>query len=378
MSNYVVSARKYRPAKFSDMIGQESVSATLQNAIKNQQLAHSFLFCGPRGVGKTTAARILAKTINCENISDNIESCDACPSCVSFNSNSSFNIYELDAASNNSVDDIRLLVDQVRFPPQSGKFKIYIIDEVHMLSNQAFNAFLKTLEEPPSYCKFILATTEKHKILPTILSRCQIFDFKRMTKDGIVNHLKSIASKESIEVEEEALHIIAQKCDGGMRDALSMFDRLASFSGGKLTYASALENLNVLDHDYYFKLTEALAAQDLPAVMNCFSDILQKGFEGDDLIIGLCEHFRNLLFAKNSDTLSLMETSDSLKQKYAEQANLVTPSFLLSSLQFGNQCDIQYKSAKNKRLLVELTLMRMCYVNQLIDALEASKKKVVA
>jgi DNA polymerase-3 subunit gamma/tau len=264
----------------------------------------------------------------------------------------------------------------VRFPPQSGKFKIYIIDEVHMLSNQAFNAFLKTLEEPPSYCKFILATTEKHKILPTILSRCQIFDFKRMTIDGIVNHLKSIATKEAIEVEDDALHVIAQKCDGGMRDALSMFDRLASFSGGKLTYKSALENLNVLDHDYYFKLTEALAVQDLSAVMIHFTDILHRGFEGDDLIIGLCEHFRNLLFAKNTDTVSLMETSDSLKQKYSEQAQLISSSFLLSCLQFGNQCDIQYKSAKNKRLLVELTLMRMCYVNQLIDALEASKKKV--
>ncbi len=376
MSNYVVSARKYRPTSFSSMVGQESISNTLQNAIRTGQLAHSFLFCGPRGVGKTTAARILAKTINCEQLTAETEACDKCPSCIAFNSNASFNIYELDAASNNSVDDIRVLVDQMRFPPQSAKFKIYIIDEVHMLSSAAFNAFLKTLEEPPSFCKFILATTEKHKILPTILSRCQIFDFKRMTIESIVNHLSSIAQKENITVEEDALHVIAQKSDGGMRDALSMFDRLVSFANGNLTYASVLENLNVLDFDYFFQLTEALMVQDFSRVMEFFNEILLKGFEGDDLIIGLCEHFRNLLFAKDAATVKLMEVSENLKQRYATQAQLVTSSFLMSCLQFGNQCDVQYRMAKNKRLLVELTLMRMCFVNQLIDVLDASKKKV--
>ncbi len=376
MSNYIVSARKYRPSRFADLIGQEHISGTLQNAIRTGQLAHSFLFCGPRGVGKTTAARILAKTINCENPTADTEACNQCPSCLAFNANSSFNIYELDAASNNSVEDIRSLVDQVRFPPQTGKFKIYIIDEVHMLSTSAFNAFLKTLEEPPSYCKFILATTEKHKILPTILSRCQVFDFRRMAIEAIVTHLRNICVAEKIEAEEDALHIIAQKCDGGMRDALSMFDRLASFSGGKLTYASVLENLNVLDYDYYFRLTDSLLVQDVPAIMAFFAEIQQKGFEGDDLILGLCEHFRNLLFAKNAETVKLMEVSDNLKQRYSEQANIASASFLLNCLNYGNQCDVQYKASKNKRLLVELSLLKMAYVNQLIDATEASKKKV--
>lgn len=376
MAEYIVSARKYRPAKFKDLVGQEHISSTLQNAIRSGQLAHSFLFCGPRGVGKTTAARILAKTINCENITPDIEACDQCPSCVSFNHNSSFNIHELDAASNNSVDDIRQLVDQVRFPPQSGKYKIYIIDEVHMLSAGAFNAFLKTLEEPPSYCKFILATTEKHKILPTILSRCQIFDFRRIPIEVIVNHLKHICKLEHIEAEEDALHIIAQKSDGGMRDSLSMFDRLSSFANGKLTYESVLKNLNVLDYDYFFKVTDALITEDVSALMGYFAEILKRGFEGDDFILGLCEHFRNLLFAKNVDTLHLMEVSETLKRRYLDQTNLASDTFLINCLYLGNQCDVNYKQSKNKRLSVELALIKMCYVNSTIEAAEASKKKL--
>ena len=358
------------------MVGQEHISSTLQNAIKSGQLAHSFLFCGPRGVGKTTAARILAKTINCENITADIEACNECSSCVSFNHNSSFNIHELDAASNNSVEDIRQLVDQVRFPPQSGKYKIYIIDEVHMLSQGAFNAFLKTLEEPPSYCKFILATTEKHKILPTILSRCQIFDFRRIDIETIVSHLRHICELEHIEAEEDALHIIAQKSDGGMRDALSMFDRLSSFAGGRLTYDSVLQNLNVLDYDYFFKVTDALLTEDLTALMGYLSEVLKRGFEGDDFILGLCEHFRNLLFAKNTDTLRLMEVSDTLKRRYLDQTTLAPDTFLINCLYLGNQCDVNYKQSKNKRLSVELTLIKMCYVNSTIEAAEASKKKL--
>lgn len=378
MAEYIVSARKYRPARFKDMVGQEHISSTLQNAIRTGQLAHSFLFCGPRGVGKTTAARILAKTINCENITPDIEACNECQSCKSFNQNSSFNIHELDAASNNSVEDIRQLVEQVRFAPQAGKYKIYIIDEVHMLSQGAFNAFLKTLEEPPSYCKFILATTEKHKILPTILSRCQIFDFRRISIDTIVGHLRHICQLEGIEAEDDALHIIAQKCDGGMRDALSMFDRLSSFAGGKLTYESVLKNLNVLDYDYFFKVTDALLTEDMNALMGYLSEILKRGFEGDDFILGLCEHFRNLLFAKNIDTLRLMETSDSIKKRYLEQTNMASESFLINCLYLGNQCDVNYKQSKNKRLSVELALIKMCYVNATVEAAEASKKKALA
>jgi len=375
MSEFLVSARKYRPVVFGDMVGQEHVSNTLRNAIKSGKLAHAFLFCGPRGVGKTTAARILAKTINCENPTAEFEACGTCNSCVAFSQNSSFNIYELDAASNNSVDDIRELVTQVRFPPQSGKFKIYIIDEVHMLSSAAFNAFLKTLEEPPSYCKFILATTEKHKILPTILSRCQVFDFRRISTEVIVNYLRGICQTESIPFEEDALHIIAQKSDGGMRDALSMLDRLVSFGGGKLNYVEVLENLNVLDYDYFFKITEALLAEDVAQIMLHFNAILQKGFEGDDFIIGLCEHFRNLLFCKDAATVKLLEMSNSLKERYAHQATLASGTFLINCLALGNQCDVQYKQSKNKRLTVELALVKMCYINRLTDSSDAVKKK---
>jgi DNA polymerase-3 subunit gamma/tau len=375
MAEYIVSARKYRPTRFSEMVGQEQVATTLKNAIRTGHLAHSFLFCGPRGVGKTTAARILAKTINCEHITDDFEACGQCDSCTSFQKNASFNIHELDAASNNSVDDIRNLVDQVRFPPQTGKYKIYIIDEVHMLSQGAFNAFLKTLEEPPAYCKFILATTEKHKILPTILSRCQIFDFRRIGVETIVKHLRHISEIEKIDAEEDALHIIAQKADGGMRDALSMFDRLSSFSQGKLTYNSVLENLNVLDYDYFFKVTDALLAENLTLTLQLFNEILRKGFEGDDFILGLCEHFRNLLFCKDKQTLSLLEVSENLRQKYGEQSALSSPDFLVNCLNIGNQCDVQYKASKNKRLTVELALIKMCYVNAVVNADSSTEKK---
>ena len=379
MAEYIVSARKYRPSRFDEMVGQEQVATTLKNAIRTGHLAHSFLFCGPRGVGKTTAARILAKTINCENIGADFEACGKCQSCISFSQNASFNIHELDAASNNSVDDIRSLVDQVRFPPQSGKYKIYIIDEVHMLSQGAFNAFLKTLEEPPAYCKFILATTEKHKILPTILSRCQIFDFKRIGLDTIVKHLAHICEVEKIQAEDDALHIVAQKADGGMRDALSMFDRLSNYGGGKLTYALVLENLNVLDYDYFFKVTDALLVEDLPRVLKFLDEILKKGFEGDDFVLGLCEHFRNLLFCKDDSTLKLLETSEGLKQRYAQQSALASADFLVNCLNIGNQCDVQYKGSKNKRLTVELALIKMCYVNAVIQVeLDPSKKKVKA
>ncbi|HWB64955.1 MAG TPA: DNA polymerase III subunit gamma/tau [Chitinophagales bacterium] len=377
MAEYIVSARKYRPMRFSEMVGQEQVATTLKNAIRTGQLAHSFLFCGPRGVGKTTAARILAKTINCENITPDFEACGKCQSCISFQQNASFNIHELDAASNNSVDDIRALVDQVRFPPQSGKYKIYIIDEVHMLSAGAFNAFLKTLEEPPPYCKFILATTEKHKILPTILSRCQIFDFKRISVETIVNHLRHICEVEKIDAEEDALHIIAQKADGGMRDALSMFDRLSGYAGGKLTYASVLENLNVLDYDYFFKVTDALLTENLSEALKLLDEVLKKGFEGDDFILGLCEHLRNLLFCKDNATVKMLEVSDSLRSRYAAQAILALPDFLVNCLNLGNQCDVQYRTSKNKRLTVELALIKMCYVNAAIS-LEPAKKKVTS
>ena len=320
MDNYIVSARKYRPSNFKSVVGQSHITTTLQNAIRNNQIAQAFLFCGPRGVGKTTCARILAKTINCTNLTQENEACNECESCKSFNTNSSFNIFELDAASNNSVEDIRTLVDQVRIPPQGSHYKVYIIDEVHMLSSAAFNAFLKTLEEPPPYAKFILATTEKHKIIPTILSRCQIFDFHRILNEDITNHLEYIAKIENIEFDKQALHIIAEKSDGGLRDALSMFDQLVSFTRGNLSYENIIENLNILDYDYYFKIVDHILECDIPKTLLVFNDILDKGFEGLHFINGLASHFRNLLVCKDESTIKLLDISDELKNKYITQA----------------------------------------------------------
>ncbi|MBP7477068.1 MAG: DNA polymerase III subunit gamma/tau [Chitinophagales bacterium] len=363
--HFIVSARKYRPQKFEDVVGQSHISDTLKNSIKTNHLAHSFLFCGPRGVGKTTSARILAKTINCKNITNDVEACDQCDSCVSFNQNASFNIHELDAASNNSVDDIRALVEQVRYAPQNGKYKIYIIDEVHMLSQAAFNAFLKTLEEPPSYAIFILATTEKHKIIPTILSRCQIFDFKRISNDDITNHLKGICAKEQIEADELGLQLIAQKADGGLRDALSMFDRLTSLRGNVLKYEDVLESLNVLDYDYFFKISDAIVAENYPFVLNTVEEILYKGFEPESFIQGLAEHFRNLLVCKEASTVRLLHLSGAIEQRYLQQAALISDDLLINYLNLAAECDVQYKTAKNKRLLVEITLIKMCYIQKI-------------
>jgi DNA polymerase III subunit gamma/tau len=384
MENFVVSARKYRPATFNSVVGQGHITTTLKNAIKNNHLAQAFLFCGPRGVGKTTCARILAKTINCNNLTPELEACNECDSCKSFNAGSSMNIHELDAASNNSVDDIRNLVDQVRYAPQSGKYKIYIIDEVHMLSNQAFNAFLKTLEEPPSYAIFILATTEKHKIIPTILSRCQIFDFNRIQVADISTHLSYIANKESIEAEDDALHLIAQKADGALRDALSIFDLIVTFSSGnKLTYKTTIENLHILDYDYYFKMTDYLMQENISQALLTFDEILRNGFDGHNFIVGLCEHFRNLMVCKDNATVKLLQVSESVQKKYVEQANNSSISFLLSALNIANQCDITYKSSKNQRLHVELSLMKLAYINAAINLSrlelngESVKKKVV-
>ena len=386
MENFVVSARKYRPSTFNSVVGQSHITTTLRNAIKNQHLAQAFLFCGPRGVGKTTCARILAKTINCQNIQADIEPCNECESCKSFNTSSSFNIHELDAASNNSVDDIRNLVEQVRYAPQSGKYKIYIIDEVHMLSNAAFNAFLKTLEEPPKYAIFILATTEKHKIIPTILSRCQIFDFNRIQVQDIAQHLSGIAGKEEIEAEAEALHLIAQKADGALRDALSIFDLIVTFSSGnKITYQDTINNLHILDYDYYFKITDELLANNMGQVLLLFDEILRQGFDGHNFIIGLCEHFRNLLVCKDEATTQLLQVSEGVKKKYAEQAYQSSVSFLLSALNVASACDIHYKSSKNQRLHVELALMKLSHLNSLISTRQLAqeedgelKKKAVA
>ena len=357
MDNFIVSARKYRPATFRQVVGQDSITSTLQNAIKNQHLAQAFLFTGPRGVGKTTCARILAKTINCENLTADIEPCDVCESCTSFNNNASFNIHELDAASNNSVDDIRNLVDQVRIPPQVGRYKVYIIDEVHMLSQAAFNAFLKTLEEPPAYAKFILATTEKHKILPTILSRCQIFDFRRISVEDIARYLAYVSENENIQADEEALHVIAQKADGALRDALSTFDQIVSYSGETLTYKNVIENLNILDYEYYFRVTDFILEGNSPELLLVFNEIIENGFDGQHFIIGLAEHLRNLLVLKDPATVQLMLASSGLKEKYQEQAAKCDPAFLLSALDLCNKYDLNYKSSNNKRLHIEIALM---------------------
>lgn len=375
MENFVVSARKYRPQTFRTVVGQQHITNTLKNAIVTKHLAQAFLFCGPRGVGKTTCARILAKTINCFNVTADGEACDTCESCTSFNEGASLNVYELDAASNNSVEDIRSLIDQVRFAPQLGSHKVYVIDEVHMLSNAAFNAFLKTLEEPPKHAVFILATTERHKILPTILSRCQIFDFNRIKIEDISSHLAYIATTEGVSAEEDALHIIAQKADGGLRDACSIFDQMVSFSGNHLTYKAVVENLHVLDYDYYFKITDAIYESKLSEALLIFDEILKNGFDGHNFIVGLGEHFRNLLVCKDPTTIQLLEVGQNVKEKYGQQAQLCAIPFLLKSLGIVNRIDISYKASKNQRLAVELGLMQMSYLNN-AASLDAEKKKM--
>ena len=359
MENYIVSARKYRPSTFESVVGQRALTTTLKNAIATQKLAHAYLFCGPRGVGKTTCARIFAKTINCMTPTADGEACNQCESCVAFNEQRSYNIHELDAASNNSVDDIRQLVEQVRIPPQIGKYKVYIIDEVHMLSASAFNAFLKTLEEPPRHAIFILATTEKHKILPTILSRCQIYDFNRISVEDTVNHLSYVASKEGITAEPEALNVIAMRADGGMRDALSIFDQVVSFTGGNITYKSVIDNLNVLDYEYYFRLTDCFLENKVSDALLLFNDILNKGFDGSHFITGLSSHFRDLLVGKDPVTLPLLEVGASIRQRYQEQAQKCPLPFLYRAMKLCNECDLNYRISKNKRLLVELTLIQV-------------------
>jgi DNA polymerase-3 subunit gamma/tau len=379
MDKFIVSARKYRPQNFSTVVGQSHITTTLKNAIKNNQLAHAFLFCGPRGVGKTTCARILAKTINCENRTADGEACNICNSCVSFDNGSSLNIHELDAASNNSVDDIRALVDQVRFAPQAGKYKVYIVDEVHMLSSAAFNAFLKTLEEPPPFAIFILATTEKHKIIPTILSRCQIFDFKRITNSDTVEHLHEICEKEHIKADKAALHIIAQKSEGCLRDSLSILDKIVSFTNGELTYSNTLEHLNILDEDYYFRLIDAMQNQNAGDAILLYDEINRKGFEGDLVLNGFAEFLRNLLVSKDPKVAVLLEVSEGFKQRYLEAASKINDSWLLSALNILSESEINYRLAKNKRLHVELTFIKLSYLGQALnlvnDTGQLSKKK---
>ncbi|MEQ8910566.1 MAG: DNA polymerase III subunit gamma/tau [Vicingaceae bacterium] len=374
MGDFVVSARKYRPTTFNSVVGQQSITNTLKNAIKTDHLAQAFLFCGSRGVGKTTCARILAKTINCFNRTEQMEACNECDSCKGFNEGSSLNIYELDAASNNSVDDIRNLTDQVRFAPQIGSYKVYIIDEVHMLSKSAFNAFLKTLEEPPAHAIFILATTEKHKIIPTILSRCQIFDFHRIGVEDIADHLAYIAKEETIEAEEEALHMIAEKADGALRDALSIFDQLVSFSGNKLSYEAVIENLNILDYDYYFRCTDHLLQSHISEVLLLFNEVLTKGFDGHLFINGLASHFRNLLVCQDEQTLTLLEVGKNIREKYHQQAKNCETNFLMQAMEVCRTCDVQYKGSKNQRLLVELSLMQMASLRSPNAQLPEKKK----
>jgi len=360
MENFVVSALKYRPATFDTVVGQKALVTTLRNAIKRGQISHAYLFCGPRGVGKTTTARILAKNINCLNPKENGDACGECESCKAFEERRSLNIHELDAASNNSVDDIRQLIDMVRIPPQIGKYSIYIIDEVHMLSTSAFNAFLKTLEEPPSYAIFILATTEKNKVLPTIISRCQVYDFSRMSIDDTIGHLKDIAGKEGIEAEDEALNIIAMKADGGMRDALSIFDRVVSFCGNKITYKDVIDDLNILDYNYYFRAVDYFLNKDISNALLMFDEILSKGFDPHNFVLGLMEHIRNVLVCKDATTVALLETSEKVKKSYTDQASKCTQEFLFDALEIINDCDINYRQSKSKRLTVELMLIRLC------------------
>ena len=358
MENYIVSARKYRPSTFDSVVGQRALTTTLKNAIATGKLAHAYLFCGPRGVGKTTCARIFAKTINCLSPTTDGEACNQCESCLAFNEQRSYNIHELDAASNNSVEDIRILIDQVRIPPQIGKYKVYIIDEVHMLSQSAFNAFLKTLEEPPRHAIFILATTEKHKILPTILSRCQIYDFNRINVQDTVAHLQYVAGKEGVQAEPEALNVIAQKADGGMRDALSIFDQVVSFTGGYITYQGVIQNLNVLDYEFYFRLVDYFLGNKVSDCMLLLNDVLRKGFDAQHFINGLSSHFRDLLVSKDASTLSLLEVGASIRDRYQQQAQKCDPKFLFRAMKLCNDCDLNYRASKNKRLLVELTLIQ--------------------
>lgn len=372
MDEYIVSARKYRPMSFDSVVGQQALTTTLKNAVKSGKLAHAYLFCGPRGVGKTTCARIFAKAINCEHPTADGEACNECESCKAFAEGRSYNIFELDAASNNSVENIKSLMEQMRIPPQVGRYKVFIIDEVHMLSTAAFNAFLKTLEEPPAHVIFILATTEKHKILPTILSRCQIYDFERMTVPNIISHLKNVAEKENIQYEEEALAIIAEKADGGMRDALSIFDQAASFSQGNITYQKVIEDLNVLDADKYFNIVSLALENKVSEIMVLLNDVLNKGFDGGHLVNGLASHVRNVLMAKDAQTLPLLEVSQQQRQRYQEQAQKCPTRFLYNALQIMNRCDVEYRQSSNKRLLVELTLIQVAQLTQKDDDVPAS------